>query len=318
MSLLTKPEDLVQGQTFKGLIYGPPGIGKSTLALSSPNPVMFDFDRGMKRVQPQFRVPSLQVENYGQVLELIKSPDVNAFDTLVCDTLGKLIDRICDYTAEQNPKTRQADGQMSMKGWGAVKGNFQAFLKLLEGRNKSIMFVAHESEEKDGDNTKKRPDCSGSARKDIIKELDFMGYMEMVGDRRTISFSPTEKYYAKNSLGLVGNIEVPDTAAHGNTFVTKYIVKMTEERIKQQAEMRSQYNTLINLIDANISGLSALDEVNDYYSEMANKKTIWDSAYYEKRKLADKVKELDFEFDRQAKTFKAKGGQNVSDNADAA
>ena len=33
---------------FKGLIYGQPGIGKSTIALSAPNPVMVDAEKGLK------------------------------------------------------------------------------------------------------------------------------------------------------------------------------------------------------------------------------------------------------------------------------
>ena len=150
-SLLTNPADLQSSNILKGLVYGQPGIGKTTLAISAPNPVCIDFDKGMKRVQPKDRVPSLQVDNYQQVLELLESDEIKPFDTLVFDTLGKLIDRICDYAAFKNPKARQGDGQMSMKGWGEVKSYFQALVKLLEGKNKSLLFVAHESEEKNGD-----------------------------------------------------------------------------------------------------------------------------------------------------------------------
>ncbi len=189
MSLLTKPSDLVGQKTFKGLIYGQPGIGKSTLSLSAPNPVCIDFDKGMRRVQPQFRAPSLQVDTYNQVLELLNSEEMNSFDTIIIDTLGKLVDRIGDYVASKNPKARQGDGTMSMKGWGEVKQAFLNLLKLLEAKNKSVIFVAHESEEKNGDVTIKRPDCSGSARKDIVKELDFMGYIcERLSPVRSITF----------------------------------------------------------------------------------------------------------------------------------
>lgn len=302
MSLLTKPGDLTESQTFKGLIYGQPGIGKTTLALSAPNPVCIDFDKGMHRVQPQFRVPSLQVDNYKDVIELLNSDEIKPFDTIVCDTLGKLVDRICDYVASNNPKARQGDGQMTMKGWGEVKVAFQNLLKLLQSKGKSVIFVAHESEEKNGDDTIKRPDCSGSARKDIVKELDFMGYMEMVGNKRTINFSPTDKYYAKNSLGLDHAIEVPDTNK-GNIFIARDIVKLSNERLAEQAALRDQYDDLIAIIDSNIENLKTTEDVNAYYAEMGKKEVIWDSAFYEKRKLADRVIELEIKFDKETKQF---------------
>jgi hypothetical protein len=302
MSLLKKPDELQISQNFKGLIYGQPGVGKSTLALSAPNPVLIDFDKGMHRVQPQFRVPSLPVDNYSQVLELLNSDEIKQFDTIIFDTLGKTIDRICDYVAQQNPKLRQADGQMSMKGWGNVKATFQNLLKILETKNKSILFVAHEKEEKNGDETIKRPDVSGSSGKDIVKELDFMGYMEMVGGRRTISFSPSEKFYAKNSLDLVGHIEVPDTSK-GNTFISKDIVKLSQERLTQQAKMRSEYESLISLIEGNIDDLKTVADINSYYAEMGKKQAIWDSALVEKRRLSDRCKELSVEFDKTSKQF---------------
>lgn len=302
MSLLTNPSDLKSSSIFKGLIYGQPGIGKSTLALSAPNPVCIDFDKGMKRVEPQFQTASLQVESYSQVLELLNSEELKGFDTIVIDTLGKLIDRICDYVALQNPRLRQSDGQMVMKGWGNVKVAFHSLLKILESKNKSVIFVAHEAEEKDNEVVIKRPDCAGAARKDVAKELDFMGYMEMVGSKRSISFFPSEKFHAKNSLGLNTYIEVPDTKV-GNVFISEKIVRLTDERLKEQASLREEYDTLKALIEGNIESLNTLDELNDYYKEMGSKRVIWDSSFYEKMLLSEKVKELGFEFDKQARVF---------------
>lgn len=303
MTLLTNPKDLIPNTVFKGLIYGQPGSGKTTLALSAPNTVCLDFDRGMHRVQPQFRVPSLQVETYQQVLDLLESGELDPFDTIVPDTLGKLIDRMCDYVASKNPKARQGDGQMTMKGWGEVKTCFHAFLKLLAAKNKSLLFVAHESEEKEGDNTKKRPDCSGSARKDIVKELDFMGYIELVGTKRVINFNPTDGFYAKNSLDLPQGIEIPNPEKVGNTFISKQIVDMMRVRAVNQKALTEQYESLIGVIDAAIDALENAEQVNVYYGEMSKKQVIWDSAFYEKRKLADHIVDIGVEFNKKTKKF---------------
>lgn len=306
MSLLTKPDALKPNVLFKGLIYGQPGGGKSTLALSAPHPVCIDLDKGMHRVQPQFQVTSLQVDTYQQILDLIASGELDAFETIVCDTLGKLIDRMCDYIASKNPKARQADGQMTMKGWGEVKTTFQAFFKLLASKNKSLLFVAHESEEKNGEDTIKRPDCSGSARKDIVKELDFMGYLEISGNKRVINFNPSDKFYAKNSLDLPQGMEIPDPEKTGNNFIAKHIVDRMRDRAVNQEKLRLTYDSLINLIDGNLAQLTNAEQVNAYYAEMGKKQVIWDSAYYERRKLNEHIAKIGVVFDSATKAFKAK------------
>ena len=64
---------------------------------------------------------------------------------------------------------------------------------------KSVIFVAHEREEKNGEDKQIRPEIGGSSAGDLIKELDLVGYMEAIGKDRTISFDPCEKFYGKNT-----------------------------------------------------------------------------------------------------------------------
>ena len=66
-------------------------------------------------------------------------------------------------------------------------------LKNLLNTNKSIIFTAHEKEEKVNDQIIKRPDIVGSSGKDIVKDLDFMGYMSINGGRRTIDLNPNDE-----------------------------------------------------------------------------------------------------------------------------
>ena len=303
MNLITKPSELKSNLILKGLIYGQPGIGKTTLALSANNPLLIDFDKGLHRVAPAYRSDSLQVENYEQVLELLNSDEIQNYDTIVIDTLGKLVDRIADYAAKLNPKIRQADGQMSQKGWGAIKSHFQNLIKLLDAKKKSAIFIAHETEEKDDEKTKKRPDCSGSARKDIVKELDFMGYMSMAGTKRVIDFSPSEGYYAKNSIGLEGSIEVSQIKGENN-FLIKNIFEASKRRVKEQTELAGKFESIKIMIDQRLDELSSLNEVNDYYKNGYQKlERIWSSFEYEQVKLQEKVKALGFEFNKKTKEF---------------
>lgn len=138
MSLLTQPSELKHNQPISCLIYGQPGTGKTTLALSADKPVLIDLDRGLYRVEKRFQCPSLQVENYQQILDLINSDELRPFNTIVIDTLGKLVDRMGDFVARQNPKFKQGDGTLSMKAWGAIKIQFAALVKQIFNSNKSV------------------------------------------------------------------------------------------------------------------------------------------------------------------------------------
>lgn len=299
MSLLTKPEDLKQNVKFKGLIYGQPGIGKSTLALSAPNPVVIDADNGMSRVEPHLRVPSLQVSSYAQILELLNSEELAPFETIVFDTIGAVLEFMEPYLIKQNPKNAKSNGTLSLQGYGERKRTFNALVRTTNEKGKNILFVAHEKEEKDGENKVIRPDIPGSSGADIIKILDFVGYMEAKGAKRTISFAPTDRYYAKNSLQLDEVLLIPDTK-NGNTFISEKIVKMTKDRLSEQAKLREQYNDIIKHAQQTI--LSNKD-LNDAVEALKAFDEIWDSKRQIWHFLSNYAQENGWEYDKQTKMY---------------
>lgn len=302
MSLLTQPSELKHNQPISCLIYGQPGTGKTTLALSADKPVLIDLDRGLYRVEKRFQCPSLQVENYQQILDLINSDELRPFNTIVIDTLGKLVDRMGDFVARQNPKFKQGDGTLSMKAWGAIKVQFTALVKQIFNSNKSVIFVAHEKEDKDGDIRFVRPDVSGSSGKDIVKELDLMGYMEMKGNKRTVSFTPNEKYYAKNALNLPPVIEVPDTAS-GNTFFQDKIVAAVAEKRRQEAELLADYESLKNVIETKVGEIKDITGLNEVYGEIRGLQVIWDSQIFANKLLKEKAVELKAKYSKETGKF---------------
>lgn len=308
MTLIKKPNELTQTKIkLKGLIYGEPGVGKTSLSLSAPKPLLIDFDNGLRRVAKQYQTDSVQVQSYQDLLDILTKEDISAYETIVIDTLGKMIDRIGDWLAISNPKVKQTDGQLSMKGWGNVKAEFQRLLKLLESKNKSVIFVAHAKEEKTGEDIIiKRPDVAGSSGKDIVKELDFMGYMSIKNGKRTIDLAPNEAYYAKNSLGLDSFLEYKPLAG-ANNFLSEAIFDAYQEKLKRDDELAKEYDALIEEIKTKISNLVDLEAVNQYYKFTYNDHDkIWSSHQVEASLLKAKVEELGFEFDAKAKEFKVK------------
>ena len=285
MSLIKKKEELPIKKTVLGAIYGIPGGGNTTVALSMPKPLLLDTDRGLYRVQPEYRSDSVPVETYQDILDVLNE-DLSDYQTIVIDTLGKLVDLISDKVCADNPKFVQPDGTMSLRAWGLIKIEFKNLIKAIEKLNKNFILVAHEKEVMEGDSRIIRPDVSGSAAKDIIKELDFLGYMEVVGKKRSISFTPSSKFYAKNSLGLDSYVEIPILAkGDNNTFLTDYILNPTIERRKNEFKTTISYDDVLKQADDIIAKegvteeskkkLRALPKVNDSQLQIKDKIDKW-------------------------------------------
>lgn len=219
-----------------GLIYGQPGVGKTTAALSMPNPILIDCERGIGRVNGALRSDFVELNS----IDEFSVAELQDYDTVIFDTLGVLLELFDKKVKEMNPKLVKSDGALSLQGYGARKLLFKQFIADLRASGKNVLFLAHVAEQKDGDISKFRPYATGSSVNDLENDLDFMGYMEMRGGKRSISFTPNDNYYAKNSLGLPQYIEVPE-AFGGNKFLTDLIVKGNEERIKREEEDGKKY-----------------------------------------------------------------------------
>lgn len=67
--MIRNPNDIQEGaKKIRMLIAGYPGIGKSTLALSAPNPLHIDVDFGIDRIEPRYRKPYIQPQSYDEIL----------------------------------------------------------------------------------------------------------------------------------------------------------------------------------------------------------------------------------------------------------
>lgn len=312
MSMFKKPSELAYNSTIKALVYGQPGLGKSTLALSTPNPVLFDFDGGIQRVNGAFQCPTLQVQDWTEVLQALQEleKDSNDFKTIVIDTAGKMLDYMSTYIIQQDNRLGKRDGSLTLQGFGARKIMFINFLKRVSMMGKHVIFVAHEREEKDGDIRIVRPEIGGSSAGDLIKELDLVGYMQAIGNKRTISWTPQEKFYAKNTCNLPPMQEIPVIIdAQGkivghNDFMSK-IFENYDNYLKQESNTRKEYDELISEIEGEVACICDAEQANSYVLSMKDKKQIWDSNAHAKSLITNRCKELGLKFNKTTKKYEA-------------
>ena len=131
MGMIKKPSELSVKDTLSVLIYGQPGIGKTTFGVSAPDAVLFDYDGGVQRINGAHQVPTLQPtswEDTNLALQEIQN-EMPEIKTIVIDTVGKMLDYMSAYIIKSDPKMAMRDGSLSLKGYGVRKQMFVNFIK---------------------------------------------------------------------------------------------------------------------------------------------------------------------------------------------
>lgn len=301
-NLIRKPSELEAKQTITMLVYGQPGVGKTTLAVSAPDAVLFDYDGGVQRINGAHQTLTVQIRSWEDTSEALDEivasyPDVK---TIVIDTVGKMLDFMSDYIVRNNSRMKKSDGTLSLQGYGLRKSMFIDFIKKTAVLGKNIIFVAHEKEEKRGDDTVKRPDIGGSSANDLVKELDLVGYMQMLGKDRTIAFNPTEAYYAKNTCNLPAVTKIPlvvdetGMAVGDNNFVRRVLATYKKTQAATQEETR-KYDKLVDNIRTAVAGAQNAEGLNAIL-ESIEKTQVYNSKMVGEKMVAQKAKALGLNF----------------------
>lgn len=267
--MIVKPENLsFSGKKFSMIIYGSPGVGKTTLALSAPNPVIIDVDRGMSRVKPQHRKDTIVSDTYAEILTDLASPEMAAYETIIVDTGGSFISFLQAWAIEKAPENRQRNGAISLKGFGAVKQEFIRFTNYVKDTlDKNLIYVFHSQEQSDKDgNSQQRLMCEGAAKNIVWTPCDFGGYVQMVGNKRVICFSPEQEYFAKGCHGISGQITIPElTGAEPNDFITKLFEK-AKANIAAESEafapVKAKYDSVMEEVKAIVGSIVDADSAN--------------------------------------------------------
>lgn len=259
---IVRPENMdFSKQTFSMIIYGSPGIGKTTLALSAPKPVLIDFDRGVSRVRAQHRTATIVCNTYEEVRADVESPEIAEFETIVIDTGGSFVTYLKDWAMRvKGAKTKQGEFN-SLKGFGFVKTEFASFTDYVKTvLNKNVIYVFHSQEQSDNNGeTTQRLMCEGSVRNTVWNPCDFGGYVQMIGKQRVICFTPEQEYFAKGTHGIEGQLPIPQLeAATPNDFVTRLFDKARNTIIEEKNgndRLHEQYEEVMASVREIIEGV---------------------------------------------------------------
>lgn len=306
MSLIRKSTELNIPTNVKMMIYGQAGMGKSTVALSAPKPLLLDFDNGVKRMNMAHleNIDTVQVTSWNDV-QLVLQEDLSVYQTIVVDTIGKMMDFIITYKCG----TRQP----SIRDWGGINAEFSWMTRTLSSLKKHIIFVAHRDTRKEGDDTVFIPALREKSYNSIVTELDLLGYLEMKSERgvqrRTITFDPTSRNDGKNTCNLPSVMEVPTILDKNgnpttkNDFISTRIIAPYLTMLQSKKAEQEAYNKVLSDITGCLELVADATSANDFIAHIDDFNHVGSSKMKASMMLAAKAKELGLIFNKETKTY---------------
>jgi hypothetical protein len=307
MTLIRKPHELNVQTKIKALVYGQAGMGKTTVALSAPKPLLLDFDGGVHRVNYGHQVPTLQVKKWEECEEVLRE-DLSEFETLVIDTGGKMLDFMADYIIRKNAKMGKSNGALTLQGFGERKGMFRQFCKQVMLMNKHLIFVAHRDTQKVNEDIRYVPLFGGSSYDDLVTDLDLVGYVEAVGKKRTITFDPSDRNDGKNTCNLPSLMEMPivvDATGNAlkNTFLTDSVINPYVANLEARKAQAGKFNKVREELKQEILLITDEVSINDFVTRIDKFEHVGNSKAMAGQLLNAKAKELGLKLNAKAKKY---------------
>lgn len=275
------------------VIYGTPGVGKTSLFNTSKNPILLDCDRGADRSIN--RQDTIVANSWKEVLQ--DEGEIKNYSTLGIDTAkATLDDFLMTHVIEQDYKLKTN----KLKAYGAIGDEFKLFVNRRRNEGVDIVVIAHAKEDKDGDIIKLSPDVTGQSKDLLLRIADQVGFLTMVNNKRTLTFEPTDKTVGKN-VAKLPTMEIPDdTDPAFDTFMAEIIEKVKESIQRQTEDQKEALNKIRELSEA-IALMEEAEQANAISEDILTLTKMQQAGI--KAQFMARIKEVGIKYDKEQKKF---------------
>ena len=229
---IIKKSDVFPKRPVIIVVYGTPGVGKTSLFNTSKNPILLDCDRGADRSVN--RQDTIVATNWKEVMQ--DEGEIKNYSTLGIDTAKAVLDDfLMTHVIEQDYKLKTN----KLKAYGAIGDEFKFFVNKRRNEGIDIVVIAHAKEEKDGDVIKLSPDVTGQSKDLLLRIADQVGFLTMVNNKRTLTFEPTDRTIGKN-VAKLPTMEIPDENDPAFLSFMADIIEKVKESIQKQSEAQKE------------------------------------------------------------------------------
>ena len=163
-------------------IYGPPKVGKTTLATQMPGALLLAFEKGYSALPG---VIAQDVTTWGemkQVYRELKKPEVQeVYHSIIVDTVDIAADLCQKYICNQLGIDNMGDGGWGTNSWSKYKKEFEDVFRGLTMMGYAVVFISHSKTGVDKDQNGKeygytKPTTQSSALQIIENMTDLYAY----------------------------------------------------------------------------------------------------------------------------------------------
>lgn len=298
MPILKKDEPLKERPVII-LLYGDPGVGKTSLFNTSANPLLINFDRGHDRAI--LRQDTLVMDKWEDVETEEKAGTFKDYATIGIDTAkAALDDFLMAYVIKQDYK----NAKNKLAAYGAIGDAFKVFVSNRRAEAADIIILAHAKDEKDGDLIKKFPDVTGGSYQLLLRIADMIGYMTMRNNQRIIQWDPTDTTIGKNVARLPVTV-VPDKDDPALRTFMDGIVQKVKKSIVAMSEAQAVSLRKIQAFETEINGVETAAELTTVVANVAADKDLAKTVTTAlKVKISEKAKAMGWTWDKEAGAYK--------------
>lgn len=291
--------------TWTGIIFGSPKSGKSTIAASASSPILIDLDHGAHRIAAKDRagLDVVECDKWDDFVEVVASPELRQYKTIIVDTFGAAVDMIIrdKFSNTMNPAK-----------WGAVKNEIMSICNQLKMTGRSVLFLAHESEEKNDEKIIKRPQCQGKAKEELMKILDFIGHTTKAGNDYILEFGGDDSIYVGNTFNFKNRYVLPNVKIENNTFFRDVIEKQIADFLEQDEKANEELIRVMDSIRDLIADCKSAEAFTSVAIKIASTTVLTAGAALKlKHELIDAAGEKGFVYDRASAGFVAKSQEEA-------
>lgn len=293
--MIVKKEDSMPERPVIILLYGSPGVGKTSVFNTAKNPILLDCDRGSDR--SILRQDTIVASTWKEVLQ--DEGEIKNYSTLGIDTAKSVLDDfLMTHVVEQDYKLRTN----KLKAYGAIADEFRMFVNRRRGEKLDIVIIAHAKEEKDGDNTRISPDVTGGSKDLLLRIADQVGFMYMDNNQRTINFNPTDKTVGKNVARFPLLVVPNETDPKFKTFMAG-IIDSVKSSIQEKSEEQKELLAKIETVQTALSSIDSPESASSVSDMIKNLPSSHQVAF--RNSFKTKLESVGIIFDKD-KTFKFK------------